>query len=321
MASTRRRRITRAIALAATSGLAVLTLSGCLSLTANLTVDSDAKATGDLALGLQKQAAGMLGMSDLATFEEGLQSEELTGDGGGVFESGQCTASETDTEFLYTCTFTDTAFATSEDGPWTITKDGDVITFRLVNEGSGGTDDPAADMLGSSMGDMTVNVTFPGPIQSITGDGATKNSDTTATVKVPLSDPADITITSAASSGGGIGTILLIVGLALLAIIVIGIIVALVLRGRKSSASSAAIAAPMAGAGAAAGASAMAMGAADAPTQTIALEAAETTVVETADGTVVDETVVEETVVDETVVESPAEDTPADGPKDDPAAQ
>lgn len=317
MASTRRRSLTRAIALTATGGLAVLTLSGCLSLTANLTVASDATASGDLALGLQKQAAGMLGMTDLAAFEEGLKSPELTGDAGGLFDSGQCTASENDTEFLYTCTFTDTAFATPDDGPWTITKDGDVITFRLVNEGSGDAEDPTAAMLGGSMGDMTINVTFPGAIQSITGDGVTKTSDTSATVKVPLADAADITITSAASSSGGIGTILLIVGLVLLAIIIIGIVIALVMRGRKSP-GAAAIAAPAA-AGVAVGAVEVAGVAETVAIEPVAVETVtETEVVDSATGaveavvedTVVQEAVVEETVVTDTVVTESVDEAP-----------
>lgn len=234
MTALRPRRVPRALALAATGGLAVLTLSGCLSMNADLTVNSDAKTSGTFAVGLQKQAAGMLGMTDLGTFEQGLTSEEMSGEAGGLFESGECVASETDAEYVYTCSFSDVEFKEG-DGPWAISKEGDVITFHMVNDGATGESAEAAELVGGSMGDITVNVTFPGAIQTITGDGATKNSDTSATVKVAMTDAADITITSAASGGGGMGSILLIVGLVLLALIVIAVIIVLVTRGKKSA--------------------------------------------------------------------------------------
>lgn len=289
------RRLNRRLALVTVGALAVVSLTGCLSMTADVNVNSDAKASGSLAIGLQKQAANMLGMTDLDSFSSGITSEG-SDSAGSVLTTGECTASETDTDFVYTCAFSEQAFTDPADGPWTITKSGEEITFALVNAGSegltGGED--AADLTGgASMGDLTVNVTFPGEITSVTGTMVEKTSDTTATIKGPMADVFEVTIVSKASGagGGGIGTILLIVGLVLLAIIVIAVVVALLMRGRKP-APAAAVVAPVV--------------VAETVTEPMA-------VVEEA--VVAEPVVVEETVVAEPVVEEPKAEEPPPAPQ------
>ena len=54
---------------------------GCLKLDARPHVNADATATGTLAFEFQKEAAGFLGISDLASFEENFSGEELRGGG------------------------------------------------------------------------------------------------------------------------------------------------------------------------------------------------------------------------------------------------
>ena len=317
MSVTRERRFVRGLALVAAGGLAVLTLSGCLSVNAAVDINSDAKASGTFAVGVEKQAAQMLGMTDLAAFEAGLQNPDMTA-GSGDLLSGDCTSSETDTEFVYTCKFTDTDFSASgTENPWTITKDGDAITFTMVNEGSTG-DDASADLLGGgSLGTITVNVTFPGEITSITGEKVTKTSDTSATVSAAASDPVNVTITSKSSGGGGgaIGKILLIAGIALLVIIVIALIAFLVMRGRKSPPAAPAVAAAPAAAAVAMPAVAETVVAEPLVTEAVV---AETVVAEpVVEEVVVAEPVVEGAVVEEAVVEDTAVQPPADTPAAD----
>jgi len=72
-----RRRTPRIIGLAGACALVVVTLTGCLKLDADLTVNADATATGTLAIEFQKEAASFLGISDLASFEENFNGEEL----------------------------------------------------------------------------------------------------------------------------------------------------------------------------------------------------------------------------------------------------
>ncbi len=101
--TTRPRKVSRILALAAACGLAVLTLSGCIKVNADLAIDSDATGSGTLSLELQKQAAILMGMTDLDAFESGLTSGDLGGQGLGAF--GTCETSETDEAFVYTCSF------------------------------------------------------------------------------------------------------------------------------------------------------------------------------------------------------------------------
>ena len=90
------RRVARGLAVAAIGGFAVVTLSGCLSMTADLTIDSDAKTTGTFAIGLDKQAAGLLGMKDLDTFKSGITNPDLTKSNNDMLTADDCAASETD---------------------------------------------------------------------------------------------------------------------------------------------------------------------------------------------------------------------------------
>lgn len=233
-----RRPSTRAAALAATCVLAVAALAGCIKVDAEVAVNPDATGTGTFALELQKEAASFLGITDLATFESQITEGDMAGDGGlGAF--GSCETSESDTGFVYTCSFTDTAFTDLEQGPWMITKEGDLLTFRMVSNATG-TEDPAADaatenLLGdASMGSITVDVTFPGPITSATGTGVTQTSETTATISGSLNSPTDVTIT-AQSGASGFGWATLLVVLIAFAVVALIVVVAVVLIMRRRS--------------------------------------------------------------------------------------
>ena len=240
------RRTTRIAGLIGACTLAIVALSGCIKVDADVTVSPEATGTGTFAFELQKEAAGFLGISDLETFRSELIDGELSADSGlGVFD--QCETSESDTGFVYTCSFTDATFTDPDEGPWTIAKDGDSIVFTMASDAQG---DAAAtggdDLLGdASLGTINVDVTFPGAITSITGEGGTKTSDTTATVSGSLTDTINVTITSEAGSSGLTVSALLVVLLAV-AVVALIVIVAIVLlmrrRGSTDSAEEAAVA-------------------------------------------------------------------------------
>jgi hypothetical protein len=225
------RRTARLLGLVGACALAVVSLSGCLKLDADLTVNADATASGTLAIEFQKEAAGFLGISDLASFEENFTGEELGGQGLENFTD--CTTSETDAAYVYTCTFENTAFAEG-DGPWTITKEGDLIVLRVVNEAQSG--DDAALLGDANLGSISVSATFPGPITATSGDAVEKTSDTTATISGSLTESIDASVTSESSSSGFSVSSLLVVllALAVLALIVI-VVVVLLMRRRKGS--------------------------------------------------------------------------------------
>ena len=234
---TPRRRVTRIAALAGACALAVAALSGCIKVQADVTVNADATASGTVGFAFQKQAATLMGISDLTTFQSQIKEGDLADSGLGTLDS--CEASETDVDFVYSCTFSDQAF-TDATGIWSIAKQGDNVVFHMVNEGQTGTEgSDAAALLGdASLGSIDVKVTFPGPITDITGTGATKTSDTTATITGTMMTPYDVTITSESSGGGSSIAQLLVIlaAIAVVALIVIVIVVLLVRRRKPPAA-------------------------------------------------------------------------------------
>ena len=244
MTAAARSRTLRLTGLVGACALAVVSLSGCLKLDADLTVNGDATASGTLAVEFQKEAAGFLGISDLASFEENFSGEELGAEGLDNFTD--CTTSETDAAYVYTCTFENEAF-TEGDGPWTITKEGDLVVLRVVNEAQSG--DDGALLGDANLGSITVSATFPGPITAVSGDAAEKTSDTTATISGSLTESIDASVTSESSSGGfALSALLVVLGaLAVLALIVIVAVVLLMRRrkGPEAAAAPMADAAPM----------------------------------------------------------------------------
>jgi hypothetical protein len=310
---TGRRSLTRTFGIAAGGAAALLALTGCLSISADMSINADATGSGTFAINLQKQAGKLMGMTDLESFKSGLNQDTTPG-AGDMIQNAKCEPSETAEDFVLTCTYSNAEF-TKPDQLWTIKKANDQILFQMKNAPSAGADaGQLTDLLGGgSLGDVTVNVTFPGPIQSVTGAGATKTSDTTATVKGSMTDSYDVTITSATSSGPPIGMIIgIVIGLLLLAAIVVGLILFLVSRGKKRDAAAAAAlpaqdgpaaeGAPVAAAGVVAAGAAVAAGDAapatpDAPTE----------VVETVQDTVTDAPTEVVETVQETVTDAPTE--------------
>ncbi len=266
MTSRRSRRNIRALGVVAIGAVTVLTLSGCLSVTADVAIDSNANTSGTVAVGFQKSTMEMLGVTfdDFAKdFADKLKEpSETSGDMDGL-DPASCTPSQTASEFVMTCDITGGKDAMGED--FTVTKDGDSITLHMTKEGLGGlagSDAPdLEDLFGDSgplsglgggddatagLGDLlggaerfmsgatyTVNVQFPGDITSISGEGVEQTSDTSVSVSTPLTQSLDVTVTSNATEGRGIAArtvvvILLIVAVAVLGLAVIALLVVLV---------------------------------------------------------------------------------------------
>ena len=288
MTSRRSRRNIRALGAVAIGAVTVLTLSGCLSVTADVAIDSNANTSGTVAIGLQKSTMEMLGVTfdDFAKdFADKLKDPSATsGDMDGL-DPASCTPSQTASEFVMTCDITGGKDAMGED--FTVTKDGDSITLHMTKEGLGdlagsdapdledlfgdsgplsglgGGDDPTSglgDLLGGAERFMsgatyTVNVQFPGDITSITGEGVKQTSDTSVTISTALTDSLDVTVTSNATPGSRVDVrtvvvILLIVAVAVLLLAVVALVVVLVwLLTRRKGATTAAVIAPPAAVG------------------------------------------------------------------------
>lgn len=220
---------------------ALFLLTACIDVNADVTVNSDATGTGTFELVLQKQAASMLGITSADQLGTQIASE----DSGGIPGMGNCTSGENDAGYTYSCTFTNVAF-TNGDGPWTITKSGDTITFAMKGNATGdlasaeasaspsASDDLSTLLGGASLGTMTVKVAFPGPISSVSGSGVEQTSDTSATISSDLSKTVDVSITAAASSGGSLSASMIIVLLVALAVLVLIVVVVIVMVSRRN---------------------------------------------------------------------------------------
>lgn len=224
-----RSRFLRTAALTAAGAVAALGLTGCIKVDADITIAEDATASGTFGFELQKDAAGFLGISDVESFRSQLQTGDLSQEEG-LQAFQDCAASENESGYVYSCTFTDETFS-DPTGLWTISEEDSTIVFRMANEGDAG----AEDSLGlgdTSMGSISVNVTFPGTITSISGEGASQTSETSATVDAGMTQSFDVVIRSE-SAAGGLPLATLAVVLVVAGVIILIVIVAIVLISRR----------------------------------------------------------------------------------------
>ncbi len=224
-----RSRWARAGIAAAVGAIAVLTLSACIKVEADVTIADDAAASGTFGFELQKDAAGFLGISDAETFSRQLETGDLAQEDG-LQAFRDCTASESETGYVYACSFTDEMFS-DLSGPWTIEKEDATIVFRMANEGQ--SQDGADFGLGdTSMGSIAVDVTFPGAITSVSGEGVTQTSDTTASIESSMTQSFDVVIRSE-DGAGGLSVAVLAVVIVTAGVIVLIIVVAITLIARR----------------------------------------------------------------------------------------
>ena len=206
---------------------AVMLLSGCLSISSVVAVNSDATASGEFSLEVARQPAALLGIASAETLNGALRDS-----GQADFTSPtDCVASEDEAFLRLTCPFEDQAFTDPTD--WLlIQREGDEITISVRNEGQ------SNDSMDIPLGTFSFEVQTPGPIRSITGAYGTQTGDNTARVVASMNDPVEVVITSAAT-GSGLPSWLAVVVSAAAALALIGIAVLLIvlLRRRKGRAS------------------------------------------------------------------------------------
>lgn len=165
---------------------ASLVLSGCMTIDTTLNIDSEATISGELTASINKAVAQNAGVNNAdqfaAMFIHQAQSDTFT-----------CDASETDTTFDLACVAADGAF--TDDMPWSATLLNEEITFIFTYAGDT-TASTSSDLPNFDAGALKITVNFPGPITSVTGEHATKNSDTTLVIDSNLVDPLHVTAVS-----------------------------------------------------------------------------------------------------------------------------
>jgi hypothetical protein len=143
--------------------------------------------------------------------------------------------SEDATNFIVTCTVANVQ-ASELDDAWSLTKTGDELTLNVVSESQAGTGDEAAMPEGMSLGQFSFTATFPGPISSITGNGATKVNENTVTVAGSLSENFNVTVVAASEPSGSATKLLILVILAIAVVAVFVVAIVLLVKGKKKDA-------------------------------------------------------------------------------------
>jgi hypothetical protein len=227
-------RTRRTAGLVAVATMAILTLTACIDVTYKLTVNSDATLSGAFTAAISKEAMAPLGVTSKEQLGEALTSGDMDlGVNNEVAQS--CVESEDATNFIVTCTVANVQ-ASELDDAWSLTKTGDELTLNVVSESQGGTGDEAAMPEGMSLGQFSFTATFPGPISSITGNGATKVDENTVTVAGSLSENFNVTVVASSEPSGSAVKLLILVLLAIAVLAVFAVAMVLLRKGKKQDA-------------------------------------------------------------------------------------
>jgi hypothetical protein len=224
-------RMKRSAGLVAVAAMAMLVLTACIDVTYKLTVNSDATLSGSFTAAISKEAMAPLGVTSKEQLGEAVTSGEM---GLGVDNevAQSCVESEDATNFIVTCTVANVQ-ASELDDAWSLTKTGNELTLNVVSESQGGTGDDAAMPEGMSLGQFSFTATFPGPISSITGNGATKVDENTVTVAGSLSENFNVTVVAASEPSGSATKLLILVILAIAVVAVFVVAIVLLVKGKK----------------------------------------------------------------------------------------
>lgn len=213
-------------------GIAAVTLftSGCMSMTADITLDDQAKGTGSMVISVNKQLASMAGIGTSEAFKSLMAQSGTNTPANATIET-----SESDTDYVATVSFSDAVLDDKDFGA-RVLENGN-INFTFVNEGTqtSSEDELLGDM---DLGNATLTVNFPGEVIEFSGEGATKVDEDTVQWSFPLTKGTTATATSLVA---GSTFPFLPVGLGLLALAVVAGAVFFVMRHRAAQSPTAAL--------------------------------------------------------------------------------
>lgn len=195
MISKRRRRFALVTLLAGSA----FALAACLEVDANVTVNADATASGDMTITVDESLASVAGITSGEMLLEQMQSDETASE---EFQSLDC--SPVEDAVAINCTFENQAFVTDET-LWTIESNDDgTVSFAFgPGEEAQNDDDDMLDAMTPGV-TYTFSVEMPGAITSIEGDGVEQTSDTTFEFETDTNGPYGVVVTSEVGSDSGI---------------------------------------------------------------------------------------------------------------------
>jgi len=220
-------------ALPAVLAASALVLTACLDVDADITVNPDATATGNMTVAISTEFSGLLGLASSSDLVEQIEQGELEGAEG--VDDLDCSPLDRGDAVAISCTFEDMAFEEADD-LWNIyTGDDGTVTF-VTTSGEEVTEEDAS-LLGDldfDFGGYDISVEMPGTITSVEGTNVEQTSDTTFRVQAGLDENFDAVVTS--EDGSGSFPTYLILLLIIVALGVIALVVYFTRRGKNGDA-------------------------------------------------------------------------------------
>lgn len=207
-------------------------LSGCLDVDADLSVNEDATATGEMTIAISSEISGLLGLGSGVDLVDQLKQGML--DGAEGVEDLDCEPAEQENAVAMVCSFENQVFDQADD-IWNIyASDDKTVTFysssgEQAAEEDGGFLD---DLVDFDFGGYQIDVEMPGPIVSVDGTNVDQTSETSFRIEAGLNDSFEAVVVSEDGSSSFPWVLLIVIGVAVLA--VIAVVAFLIGRSRSS---------------------------------------------------------------------------------------
>lgn len=208
-------------------------LSGCLDVDADLAVNEDATATGEMTIAISSEISGLLGLGSGVDLVDQLKQGML--DGAEGVEDLDCEPAEQENAVAMVCSFENQVFDQADD-IWNIyASDDNTVTFysssgeQAAEEQDSGLFD---DLVDFDFGGYQIDVDMPGPIVSVDGTNVDQTSETSFRIEAGLNDSFETIIVAEDGSSSFPWILLIVIGVAVLA--VIALVAFLIGRSRSS---------------------------------------------------------------------------------------
>ena len=208
-------------------------LSGCLDVDADLSVNEDATATGEMTIAISSEISGLLGLGSGVDLVDQLKQGML--DGAEGVEDLDCEPAEQENAVAMVCSFENQVFDQADD-IWNIyASDDNTVTFYSSSGEQAAEDEDAGffdDLVDFDFGGYQIDVEMPGPIVSVDGTNVDQTSETSFRIEAGLNDSFEAVVVSEDGSSSFPWVLLIVIGVAVLA--VIALVAFLIGRSRSS---------------------------------------------------------------------------------------
>ena len=207
-------------------------LSGCLDVDADLSVNEDATATGEMTIAISSEISGLLGLGSGVDLVDQLKQGML--DGAEGVEDLDCEPAEQENAVAMVCSFENQVFDQADD-IWNIYASDDKTVTFYSSSGEQAAEEDAGfldDLVDFDFGGYQIDVEMPGPIVSVDGTNVDQTSETSFRIEAGLNDSFEAVVVSEDGSSSFPWVLLIVVGVAVLA--VIAVVAFLIGRSRSS---------------------------------------------------------------------------------------